>query len=109
MEKELWTLANTIAGFSVLQSLTVSIALGNSSLRGVVKEFSNCSLLLIIFVAIAYGGLYCFAVHRCRVLAREGGTVNEKVWAETTFGRIGAIYSAIGIFVFGLVASAHGG
>ena len=101
--KELWTLANVITGFSIAQSLAISVALG-TTLQDQLQLAPIKVKGTIAIIAVLYGTLYCVAVYRCLAMARKVPLELDAVWRETTIGRVIAIYLFTLIFVFGLFA-----
>jgi hypothetical protein len=106
MVKELWSLGNTIAGFSVAQSLAFAVALG-SNLAGLQSQSLRVKTVLAI-ICSAFGAAYSFGVWRCLRLALSLPlSIDEAckaVWFQVTYGRIICIWLFTIISVFGLFA-----
>jgi hypothetical protein len=104
LSKELWFLANIITGFSVAQSIGVSI--------GFAKDLADLQLqtlkvkAAITGVAILFCAGYCCAVWRCCFWAKYLHSAKESllVWDEVTYGRIACIIVFTGVMVFALFA-----
>jgi len=102
MSKEMWSLANIITGFSVAQPLAVAIAMGNE-----LKKFQHMPTdkkTIIVVIAVVFAAIYCFAVHRCRVLAKTVEKERDPVWREVNIGRMICIGLFTGVFIFALYA-----
>lgn len=100
--KELWSLANIIAGFSVAQSVAFAIALGNG-LRDLQCQSPHTKITLTI-VCIVFGAAYSFAVFRCFHLAMSVDRGHETVWRQVTYGRVICIWLFTTVPIFGLFA-----
>jgi uncharacterized membrane protein len=100
--KELWSLANIIAGFSIAQSLAFAIALGKD-----LKELQNQELRVKIVIGafcVAFGFIYSYGVWRCYEAAISVSDAYETIWREAMWGRIFAMFLMTGISLFGLFA-----
>jgi hypothetical protein len=102
ISKELWSLANIITGFSVVQSVGIAIAFGKdlAGLQGgkLVVKFA------VALVAVVFAGVYCFAVRKCWVLSRSVDSEHETIWRQVTRGRELCIWLFTGVLIFGLFA-----
>ena len=102
ISKELWSLANIITGFSVAQSIAVTIALGKD-----LAGFQHQPVVVRLAVsgmAVVFAGVYCFAVRRCWVLARSVDSEHDVIWRQVTRGREFCIWLFTGVLIFGLFA-----
>ena len=77
MAKELWSLGNVIAGFSVAQSLVFAFALGKD-LAGLQSHTRIVKIVLTVF-CVAFGIIYSFAVFRCYGLAMLVDRAHEAI------------------------------
>jgi hypothetical protein len=102
MIKELWSLANIIAGFSVAQSLAFAIALGKD--LGELQSQKVLVKIVLTIVCIVFGAAYSFAVFRCYHLAMSVDRAHETVWRHVTHGRVICIWLFTTVPVFGLFA-----
>jgi hypothetical protein len=102
ISKELWSLANIITGFSVVQSVAIAIAFGKD-LAGLQKEEEVVKVALAV-IAVVFAGVYCFAVRRCWALARSIDSEHEIIWRQVTRGRELCIWLFTGVLIFGLFA-----
>jgi hypothetical protein len=102
LSKELWFLANIITGFSVAQSIGVSI--------GFAKDLADFQLqalpvkVAVTGIAILFCAGYCCAVWRCRFWAKHLNPERESslIWDEVTYGRIACIVFFTGVMIFAL-------
>ena len=101
MIKELWGLANIIAGFSVAQSLAFAIALGKD-LAGLQSQAVTVKIVLTVFCLVF--DVHTFAVFRCFHLAMSVERVHEAVWLQVTYGRLICIWLFTTVPIFGLFA-----
>ena len=102
MIKELWSLANIIAGFSVAQSVAFAIALGKD-LGKLQSQKMLVKIVLTIF-GIVFGTVYSLAVFRCYDLAMSVDRTQETVWRQVTCGRVICIWLFTAVPIFGLFA-----
>ena len=102
ISKELWSLANIITGFSVAQSVAVTIAFGKD-LAGLQHQ-PPVVKLAVTFIAVVSAGAYCFAVRRCWGLARSVDSEHEAIWRQVTRGRELCIWFFTAVLVLGLFA-----
>ena len=100
--KELWSLANIITGFSVAQSVGVSIALGKD-LAGLHHQRVPVKVFVSILAFLA-AGAYCFGVHTCFQLAQTVDTSHLNIWCQVTLGRQICILFFTAVFVVVLFA-----
>ncbi|WP_150047956.1 hypothetical protein [Methylomonas rhizoryzae] len=104
--KELWSIANIVTGFAVMQGLGFSFALGDK-LR-FLQNSNGCVQTVLALICVAITGMYCFAVWRLEYLACSHIDRSLRgVWREITIGRIAAIavFNA-GLPVFAIYAKA---
>ncbi len=90
LAKELWSIANIVTGFAVMQGLGFSFALGDK-LR-FLQTPHGCVQPVLALICVAFTGMYCFAVWRLEYLACSH--IDRSllgVWREVTIGRIAAI------------------
>lgn len=99
LARELWSIANIITGFAVMQGLGFCLALGGN--LGRLQSQSFCVKSGLGFVCLIFSALYAYAVWQCANLALDsclagkvGGQDLASVWQSVTYGRI----SAIGLF-----------
>lgn len=102
MIKELWSLANIIAGFSVAQSVAFAIALGKD--LGKLQSQKVLVKIGLTIVCIVFGTVYSVAVFRCCDLAMSVDRVQEIVWRQVTCGRVICIWVFTTVPIFGLFA-----
>ena len=102
MIKELWSLANIIAGFSVAQSLAFAIALGRD--LGELQSQKMLVKIVLTSFCIMFGAVYSLAVFRCYHLAMSLGRAQETVWCQVTWGRVICIWLFTTLPIFGLFA-----
>jgi hypothetical protein len=89
MSKELWSLANLITGFSVAQSVAVTVALSKD-----LTDFQHQTIavkITVAVIAILVATGYCAAVYRCRILVCSVDR-HEDIWRHVTWWRMGCIY-----------------
>jgi predicted lysophospholipase L1 biosynthesis ABC-type transport system permease subunit len=84
----LWSLANGITSFAVLQALAFLYALGRADfLKAITNVFAQRA---IVSATIVFTLGYCFAVWTCQTLATALDSHRE-IWAAVTAGRIACI------------------
>ena len=88
-------MANTITGFSVVQSISVSIAFG-SSLSWLQDENIVVQATIASIIVLFIAG-YLMAVETCHSLAIENADGDPKIWNPVNRGRVAPI------FLFGLI------
>jgi len=107
MAESLWSLANGITSFAVLQALAFLYALGREDF---VKAVANpIAQRAIISATIAFTAAYCIAVWVCSALASDLSG-HHKVWSVVTWGRIACIM-AFNLMVLGIdiaIVRTHG-
>jgi hypothetical protein len=94
MVENLWSLANGITSFAVLQALAFLYALGRVEF---VSAISNgVAQTIIILVTLAFTIAYSVGVSKCRRLASEISSDHKQAWKTVTRSRIacksGVIY-----------------
>jgi hypothetical protein len=105
IQKELWSLANIITGFSVAQSLAFAVALGKD-LASLQTQTQPVKITLGIF-CLLFGVAYSLGVQRCHQLAKlvkPFEQSHEVVWRQVTWGRMACIWLFTIVAVFGLFA-----
>lgn len=91
MEDKLWTLANAVTGFAVLQSVAfLYAATGDNHFRDI-RLSSYLAKFGIALTSVLCGAIYCWAVWRTYVMAYSLEIEHKPIWRETTRGRIVAI------------------
>ncbi len=102
ISKELWSLANIITGFSVVQSLGFAIAMGKD-LAVLQGKPADVKIVLSI-CCVVYSVMYSVGVFRCYRLAMSVDTSHNSVWSQVTRGRIACIWIFAAVPIFGLFA-----
>jgi hypothetical protein len=102
MIKELWSLANIIAGFSIAQSLAFAFVLGRD-LVGLQSQTMRVKVVLTIF-CVVFAALYSFGVFWCYHLAMSVVQAHDLIWFQVTCGRVAGIWLFGAVPVFGLFA-----
>jgi hypothetical protein len=98
MVESLWSLANGITSFAVLQALAFLYALGREDF---VKAITNpIAQRVIVSATIAFTIGYCIAAWMCWTLASDFDC-HHKVWSAVTWGRIACIM-AFNLMVLGI-------
>lgn len=89
IEKELWSIANTITAFSVLQCVAILYA----STKGDLQPLLNDPLLVKAVVAssLLWSTVYCLGIWGCHRLACRLPTPQPAIWRSVTFGRLVAV------------------
>ena len=102
MIKELWSLANAITGFSVVQSLAFGLALG----KDLAHLQSQCTRVkrILTELCILFAAAYSYGVWECSTLVMSLKNIHEVLWLEVTCGRTICIWLFTAIPVFGLFA-----
>jgi hypothetical protein len=103
LSKELWSIANIITGFSVAQVLAVTFAL-RGNLAVLQCPDHRALKIAVSIIAVLMGGAYCFAVHRCRMLALSLDADHDEIWRQINYGRMACILLFTAILIFGLFA-----
>jgi hypothetical protein len=103
LSKELWSIANIITGFSVAQVLAVTFAL-SGNLAVLQSPNRRAVKIAVSIIALLMGLAYCFAVHRCRMLALSLHAGHDEIWREINYGRMACILLFTAILIFGLFA-----
>jgi hypothetical protein len=100
--KELWSIANIITGFSVVQCLGFALALGKDLSLLQRQEIWFKLLLSILFFVSA--GIYISGVWWCYFLATHHGTdaACENIWWQVSLGRSICILFYTAVPIFGL-------
>lgn len=84
--ENLWSLANGITAFAVLQALTFLYSFGNKDIRP--ELLNSKAQCVIVPVTLLLAVLYSLAVWWCRWLAARFDKPHERVWNAITWGRI---------------------
>ncbi len=110
---KLWDAANGIAAFSVLQSLTVVVALGSS------QDFndnmgSTLGVTLGVVVSLFAGAVHALGIWKTgrsaeALMPETASEVEHRIWKGAVLGRIVAIvlFSSIAALACGLVHLRH--
>lgn len=88
LSEKLWDLANIITGFSILQAIAISIAIGKieiKQLQGSAAGWSTFFLTLICSTA------YVVGVWACHRMAVSLDSSQKHIWLTVTWGRTAAI------------------
>ena len=107
MVQSLWSLANGITSFAVLQALAFLYAVGKTDF--VTAITNRAAQFAIITATVVFTVVYCLAVWKCQALASKLDC-HPEIWASVTAGRIACII-AFNVMVLGidLVAAASRG
>lgn len=100
--KELWSLANVIAGFSVAQNMAFAFAL-SKDMADLQSQIMIVKIVLTIFSAV-FSAIYTFGIWRCHALAMRLDKTHATVWRQVTQGRVFCIWLFMTIPIFGLYA-----
>jgi uncharacterized membrane protein YdfJ with MMPL/SSD domain len=106
MEDKLWTLANGVTGFAVLQSVALQFAAWHEKIVPV-KILSPFVTSGIVFIGILTAAVYCLAVWRAYKMALSLEAKHKDIWKETTQGRILTIVLFQLIALFAWLALPH--
>jgi hypothetical protein len=86
--ESLWSLANGITSFAVLQALAFLYALGRKDFVTAIANPTAQAVIVVATVAFTIG--YCVSVRKCQTLVARLDSHGE-IWSAVTAGRIACI------------------
>src|SRR4030095_13824047 len=92
MTVNLWSMANGITSFAVLQAPAFLFALGGEGFVNAIAK--GPAQAMIIPGTLIFTGCYCYAVWKCKDLVKAIDTkidTHSRIWSTVTIGRISCI------------------
>jgi hypothetical protein len=102
MIRELWSLANIIAGFSIAQSVGFAFALGKDFISLQSERLSV--KLTLAAICVLFAALYSLGVYWCYASAMALAETHTSLWCQVTIGRIACIWIFCPTPIFALFA-----
>ena len=86
MVENLWSLANGITSFAVVQALGFLYALGGAEFKDAISNY--IAQIIIVFATIVFTYAYSYGVWKCWDLASAVQSDHKVAWQTATTGRI---------------------
>lgn len=105
--KNLWSIANAITTFAVVQGLAFGYVLGKSEIKDRIK--TTASRVVIVTIAILALAFYCVAIYRLGYYGSKLDAPHAKLWNEITIAQIVAVIFFTSFPLLGLLDDASKG